>query len=353
MKNISRREFVHLGTQAGIGSLLYPYLGQVKPKKSAGQRVVGHGNFRYKVNDSWGNLNPLKTPVKNCHEMVMDRQNRLIMITDEIRNNIIMYDRSGKLLTTWGDQFPGGHGLTLFSEGSSDTLIICDYKLGKVVKTSLEGKILQTFPHPAELGIYTQDQPYKPTESAVTSNGDVYVTDGYGSQFVIQYDWNGKYIRHFGGKGDTDSTFDTCHGICVDHRGPGAPTLLITSRNHNAFKRFSLDGTYIETIFLPGAFVCRPVIDEDNLYAGVCWSRLKYLNRTPDSGFVTILDKNNKVISNPGGTKPKYVNGRLQLMVQDQPVFQHCHDVCIDGDKNIYVCQWNAGGTYPVMLERM
>jgi len=131
------------------------------------------------------------------------------------------------------------------------------------------------------------------------------------------------------------------------------PTLLVTSRVHNAFKRFTLDGKYISTLFLPGAFVCRPVFDEDTLYAGVCWSRLRYLNQTPNSGFVTILDKNNKVISNPGGTKPEYVKGELQLMVQDKPIFMHCHDVCIDGDKNIYVCQWNAKKTYPVKLERV
>jgi len=95
------------------------------------------------------------------------------------------------------------------------------------------------------------------------------------------------------------------------------------------------------------------VIDGENIYAGVCWSRLRYLNQTPNSGFVTILDKHNKVVSNPGGTVPQYKDGTLQLMVQDQPIFNHCHDVCIDGDKNIYVCQWNANKTYPVKLERV
>jgi len=71
-------------------------------------------------------------------------------------------------------------------------------------------------------------------------------------------------------------------------------------------------------------------------------------------GFVTILDKGNKVVSNPGGTKPVYSeNGKLQLMLQDQPVFKHCHDVCIDNDKNMYVCQWNAGNIYPYKLHRV
>ena len=73
----------------------------------------------------------------------------------------------------------------------------------------------------------------------------------------------------------------------------------------------------------------------------------------PNSGFVTIIDKANKVISNPGGTKPEYRNGELQLMLQEKPIFMHCHDVCVDNDHNIYVCQWNAKKTYPVKLERV
>ena len=76
-------------------------------------------------------------------------------------------------------------------------------------------------------------------------------------------------------------------------------------------------------------------------------------NMQLNRGFVTILDKDNRVVSNPGGTKPRYKNGRLKLMLQDQPVFRNCHDVCVDGDKNLYVCQWNAGGVYPYKLHRV
>jgi hypothetical protein len=163
---------------------------------------------------------------------------------------------------------------------------------------------------------------------------------------------NGKFIRKFGGKGNDDSQFSTAHGVTIDTRN-GHPILMITSRGHNSFKRYTLDGTYLSTVFLPGAFVCRAVINDDHLYAGVCWSRLRYLDQTPNSGFVTILDKNNKVVSNPGGTKPVYQKGQLQLMLQENKSFYHCHDVCIDEDKNIYVCQWNANKTYPVKLERV
>ena len=345
----SRRNF--LKTSATLAAV--PTFTILKAQPKADGEIVGHGNFKYRVNKNWGNLDATKFPVKNCHEMVMDSQGRLIMITDETKNNILIYDRSGKLLDSWGQDYADGHGLTLWNANGEEFLFICDPASGRVVKTDLKGKVLMTLPHPAKIGVYKSDAVYRPTETAIGPNGDIYVADGYGSQWILRFNTNGDFIDKFGGSGDEDHQFSTAHGITVDYRNPANPTLLITSRGHNAFKRFTLDGRYLSTIFLPGAYVCRPVIKGETLFAGVCWSRLKYLNQTPNSGFVTILDKTDKVISNPGGTKPEYKDGKLQLMLQEQPIFMHCHDVCIDNDQNIYVCQWNAKQTYPIKLEKV
>jgi hypothetical protein len=49
-----------------------------------------------------------------------------------------------------------------------------------------------------------------------------------------------------------------------------------------------------------------------------------------------------------------YQSGKLlpTLQAPDQTFF-HCHDVCIDEDKSIYVCQWNANQTTPIKLTRV
>lgn len=348
----SRREFAKITAVAAAALTFKPfYILHAKPKTDG--EIIGHGSHRYKVHQGWGNLDSSKFPINNCHEMVQDSKGRLLMIGDEVKNNILVYDRSGKLLDSFGHEFPGGHGLTLWNANGEEFLFICDPNIGKVFKTDLKGKILLTIEHPFKVGAYKEADPFKPTETAIGPDGTIYIADGYGSQWILRYTPKGEFIDKFGGPGDGDEQFSTAHGIAIDYRDKAKPTLLVTSRVHNSFKKFTLDGKYISTLFLPGAFVCRPVFNDDNLYAGVCWSRLRYLNQTPNSGFVTILDKNNKVISNPGGTKPEYLNGVLQTMVQDKPIFMHCHDVCIDEDKNIYVCQWNAKKTYPVKLERV
>ena len=350
----SRRSFLKKSA-IGVGVIASPIpaFNIISPKPKLSNEILGHGAHKYRLHKEWGNLDPSKTPVKNCHEMVMDSKKRLIMITDEVKNNILIYDKSGKLLDSWGTEYPGGHGLTLWNANGEEFLFICDPNLGKVFKTDLKGKVLLTIDHPKTIDEYGEKDAFKPTETAIGPNGDIYIADGYGSQWILQYSQEGEFIRKFGGRGDEDHQFQTAHGVCLDTRDPANPSLICTSRSHNAFKRFSLDGKYLSTIFLPGAFVCRAVVDDDNIYAGVCWSRLKYLNRTPESGFVTILNGENKVISNPGGTKPQYKRGELQLMIQDSPIFMHCHDVCIDDDKNVYICQWNAKQSYPIKLERI
>ncbi|WP_439489836.1 6-bladed beta-propeller [Algoriphagus sp.] len=346
--NSDRRKFIQNTSLLGIAMSIAPSFSFAQYR----DKVIGHGDFQYQVDQNWGMLDPSKVPVNNCHEMVMDRKRRMIMVTDEPKNNVIIYDQSGKFLTSWTLGMDRAHGLTLVDEGDAEYLWISD-NAGRVVKTTLDGKIMAEIASPKQEGIYTEKMAYVPTETTVAPNGDLYLADGYGSQFFLQYTKDGEFIRKFGGAGSDDAQFSTAHGITVDQRGGKAPTLLCTSRGHNSFKRFTMEGEYLETIFLPGAFVCRPVIKGDNLYAGVCWSRLRYLEQTPDSGFVTILDKDNKVVSNPGGTAPEYRNGELQLMLQSEAIFKHCHDVCIDQDENIYVCQWNAGKTYPIKLTRV
>ncbi len=221
---------------------------------------MGHHTHRYRVLPKWGQLDASANPVNDCHEMVMDARGRLILLTNETSNNILIYDKSGKLLNAWGNNYPGGHGLTYWNENGEEFLFICDTVRRQVIKTTLDGREIMVLDYPKETGAYTSVEEYKPTETAIAPNGDIYVTDGYGLNYITQYNYKGEYIRHWGGKGEGEQEFSCMHGVAIDHRNPGNPTLLITSRNHNAWKRYTLDGQYLSTIHLPGSFVCRPVI---------------------------------------------------------------------------------------------
>ena len=311
--------------------------------------VYGHNEMTYRLNTKWGALNPEKTPVNDCHEMIQDIKGRIILLTNETKNNIIIYNKIGKLIDTWGKEFPGAHGLTLHNTGKEDFLFITDTNRHQVFKTTTDGKILLTIDAPADITAYKKKEAFVPTETAVLANGDFYIADGYGAQHILHYDAEGRLKNSFGGRGIGDEFFDNAHGICVDYRN-ATPSLIITDRTRNAFKRFSLDGKLQEIIHLPGACVCRPVIKGDYLYAAVL--RSPNLDNVK-SGFVTILNKENKVVSNLGGSAPVYESNKLNPLFQTDKIFIHPHDVCIDDEGSIYVAQWASGKVYPYKFTKV
>ncbi|MGC6423348.1 MAG: 6-bladed beta-propeller [Flavobacteriaceae bacterium] len=311
--------------------------------------VVGHGAFQYKVDVNWGALDAKKHPVNDCHEMIQANNGDIYLLTNHIKNNVLIYSLDGRLKASWGTQFPGAHGLTHFDENGTEVLWITDYTRNQVFKTTLEGTILQTIDAPQDVNAYKEKTTFKPTETAIAPDGSIYVADGYGAQLITHFDPNGNLINVFGGYGNGADQFYNAHGICLDMRSNGNPTLLITAREQQAVKRFSLEGEHITTLSLPGAYICRPVINGQNCYFSVLRSSGV---GNEDSGFVLIMDGEDQVVSCPAATK--YVNEKnVESYRQHLRIFQHPHDVCVDRDENLYVAQWNSGNTYPIKLARI
>ncbi|MGJ8694364.1 MAG: 6-bladed beta-propeller [Thalassotalea sp.] len=387
--NTSKRQFIKHSTAlstvllSGLSSTASAHQPMQPPLPKAARnahgKIIGHGDFKYKVNYFWGDLDPNKVPVENCHGLAFDSKGRIIMVTDNDKNNFIVYNKDGKLLDAWGTQYPGAHSIKINHENGEDFIYIVDCgwvlnrhwdgktignwksphnkvipQQGFISKLTIDGKLVYTIGHPRTIGIYQAQDPFRPTDIAIAANGDLYVTDGYGSDRVIQYNHNGQYIRHWGGRKNQDTNYNlsNTHGIGIDVRNPADPHLVISSRAANELKLFEMNGTYRSTIKTPGAFVGGPIYQGDYAYIPVCWSVVDG-KRQANSGFITILDKNNKVVANPGGTEPKYQNGELQNMHTTWDVFNHCHGVCIDNDENLYAGQWNSNQTYPIKLERV
>ncbi len=346
----SRRRFVsQLAALTGAAAVLPHPTFAIHSKRPLVGEIVGHGAFTYRVDKHWGIQDPVKIPVDHCHEMVQDSQGRLLMTTTNTRNNIIIYEDSGRVLKTWGREFPGAHGLTLSSEGTDEFLFITDTVRHKVFKTTLDGRLLMTLDFPQETGFYSDETQFIPTEVAVAPNGDFFMADGYGLNYILHYDSSGSLIRCFGGKGDQDDKFDCCHGILIDDRDASNPTLIITSRSRQQFKRFSMEGEWIRTVSLPSCWICRPVIRFGTLYFAVIVTKSWF----DYDGMLLVIDEDDQVISIPGGSQPTYENDILSPPEYDGKTFMNPHDVCVDQDENLYIPQWYSGKTYPIRLERI
>ncbi len=305
-----------------------------------GEAIYGHNHKKYKWDRTW-NGSHQTLPIKDAHEMVFTSDGRIVLLTNETKNNLIFFDKKGKITANWGKDFPGGHGLSLAGQVKDQSLFITDTDRHQFFQVSLDGQMIRTWDAPVETGKYKDIKEFVPTETAITADGEIYVADGYGAQFITHYGTDGKIKNIFGGRGDGDAFLDTAHGICIDTRNV-PHTLIVTDRTRCCFKRYSMAGEYISSIHLPGANVCRPVIKGDYLYAAVLTS-----SSLSNSGFVVILDKEDKLISCIAGSTPMYKDGKAVLSYQTVQLFKHPHDVMIDDEDNLYVSQWNSGNVYP------
>ncbi len=327
----NRREFLQRSSLLALGGSL-PFRGGDPSCKDR----IGHGKFRYVADHKWGQLDPAEHSLQHCHEMVLDSRGRLLCSSVSRNHDVLVYNKDGKLLTDWRLGLTEPHGLSLAGEGNDQTFWITDSEGGRVLNLDLDGRIIRELAPPRE-------HPFKPTETTITPNGDIYVADGCGSNFIFHYDVKGQLLRRFGGP----DYFDCCHGIAVDHRTP-TPTLLITSRAANNVQRWTLDGRHLLTRELPGLGICRPVIAGEQTYFAVIMTR----SWNHYDGMVAVLDKDLNVLSLPGGSAPSDQTN-FRNVVADDRTFFNPHDICVDEDENLYVPQWYSGRTYPVRLKRV
>ncbi|MBU2918853.1 6-bladed beta-propeller [Psychrosphaera sp. F3M07] len=347
-------------------------------KRTPHGQIVGQGDYRYKVNAEWGQLDANKYPVENCHDFAIDSQDRIFMVTDNVQNNILVYDQNGKLLDAWGTEFPGIHAIEIVQQDGVEFIYIVDsgWKLnrqwdgvsteawdspynkviaqaGTVSKLTMDGLVVFTLGHPQTIGVYQPEMAFNPTDICVADNGDIYITDGYGSDYVLQYNKNGQYIRHWGGHDNSSAlhNLQNAHGIAIDNRG-AEPQLIISSRAEQCLKVFSMHGEYLSSIDTPGAWIHGPVFMGDHFISAVCWTDINNKN-VDDSGFLCIFDKNNKVVSTLGAAPAFYEDNKLQPMSSDWQVFSHVHGVIADKNGDLYVGQWRANNSYPYKLERL
>ncbi|QDU06674.1 6-bladed beta-propeller [Gimesia aquarii] len=308
--------------------------------------VLGQGKFQYRPVAGWGVLDA-KTPVKNCSAMVVDSKGRIFLLTDHLKNNVIIYNKDGQLLNKWGTRFPGAHGLEIVQEENREVLFITDLNRHRVFKTTLDGDILMELTYPKSIGKYASEKEFRPSWTLHLPNGDFFVLDGYGKDYIMRYNRDGKLLNYFGGPEGGIAHWGP-HGGIIDVRGPGEPELVIAMSDQQTIKRLTLEGKLMEEISLPGSNPRMIQIVGDYMF--VPHLADNWPKDRQSLGYISVLDRDYQIVSNIGGSAPRYVNGKLQPMQQQGGFFRHPHDLVVASDGAIYVPQFASGNTYPVKL---
>jgi len=80
-----------------------------------------------------------------------------------------------------------------------------------------------------------------PTDVAFAPNGDVYVTDGYGSARVVKYSREGKHLLEWGTRGKAPGEFGLPHNVVTDAQG----RVYVTDRDNQRVEVFDANGKFL------------------------------------------------------------------------------------------------------------
>src|SRR5579862_7668667 len=121
------------------------------------------------------------------------------------------------------------------------TVFLTDDGDHTVRQCTLEGKVLMTLGIPGKPAPYMSGEPFhRCTHTALSPQGDIYVSDGYGNSRVHKFSPDGKLLLSWGEPGTDPGQFNIAHNICCDPDG----WVYVADRENHRIQVFDGNGKY-------------------------------------------------------------------------------------------------------------
>ena len=268
--------------------------------KGLGMAIVGDGAYAYEPVENWAKLPP-DWSFKEIGGVGVDNNDN-VYVFNRGEHPMIVFDRDGNFLRSFGEGlFPRAHGVFMAPD---DTIWLTDDGDHTVRQCTLQGKVLLTLGISGKPAPYMSGEPFhRCTHTAMSPQGDIYVSDGYGNSRVHKYAPNGKLLLSWGGPGTDPGEFNIAHNITCDADG----WVYVADRENHRVQVFDGNGKY-ETqwnnLHRPcGLFM--PLGKCPICYIGELGSTQAVNRNVPNLGpRVTIVDNTGKRISRLGGLGP-------------------------------------------------
>ncbi|MGA9799494.1 MAG: peptidyl-alpha-hydroxyglycine alpha-amidating lyase family protein [Terriglobales bacterium] len=152
---------------------------------------------------------------------------------------ILCLDPDGHLVRSWGnDHIAIGHYIRCDTDGH---VWVTDIEHHQVFKFTSEGQLIFALGKKDRPGV-GPNQFNEPTDVAIASSGEFYVSDGYGNARIMKFNPAGELIHTWGRKGRNPGEFDTPHALCLDTNGK----LYLSDRGNSRIQVFDGDGKFLE-----------------------------------------------------------------------------------------------------------
>jgi len=292
----------------------------------------------YTVAPNWLKLPEGRAQLGNQHgDVAVSSAGDVYVSVQDPAAGLQVYAPDGKFLRNVNGAPSDFHGFVIHKEAGGEFIYGATLRGQTIVKMTLDGAIVMT------IGSASIPDQYKIRNARsnqlallltgldVAPNGDIYVADGYASDYIHRFDRTGKYLSTFGGKNPPYS-FNTLHKLAIDTRFTPA-RLIACDRANNRVVHLSLEGVLLgvvaKDLLLPAAIV----IDGDNAIVGEL------------TGRVTVLDKAGAVVARVGTNTEQGVGSNKLPPAQWREGFVLApHGVALNAHGDLFVSEFSAFG---------
>ena len=295
---------------------------------------MGCGEMTFETVPGWGLRPDGSSALGPTHgAVVIDQAGN---IYTSAQKGVVVFSPDGKVIQSYlGNDYSNLHDMEIRSENGDEFIYGARNADAEGIKfNSKTGEIVLRLPFPEESGLGLKS--FNPTAITVAANGDIYLSNGYASNHIFRFDENGKYLSHFGKKGNGLKEFNTAHGMTLDMRYEPA-RLLICDRNHQPKGRllhYDLNGEFIEEVVTGLGMPTSVSVKGDHV-------------SVPDlHGRLVVLDKSNTIVAVLGHNPDPAtrVNFNVPQAQWKEGIFSGTHGSYWDQDGNLYVQDWNVDG---------
>ena len=284
---------------------------------------LGTVEYTYEVAEGWGKL-PDGWSFKEAAAVGVDSKDN-VYVFNRGEHPVIIFDREGNFLSSWGEGvFPRAHGVTM---GPDDTIFLTDDGDHTMRHCTLDGKVLMTLGISGKPAPFMSGDPFnRCTHLAIDpSNGDFFISDGYGNARVHKYSPDGKLLLSWGESGTGPGQFNIAHNIATDKDG----WVYVADRENQRMQVFDRNGKF-ETQWINMAKPCGLFIDQSSelVYVGELGVAIGPNSQAYGLGpRVSIMDTKGNTLARLGDG-PEGINPGQ---------FTAPHGVCVDSHGDIYV----------------